>query len=453
MKSSKKNALIRALSIVISFILLLPLLISCEDGGNETLGSSLGFDKDDDESELNVRVQVECTPLTGKDIQFANGFIYFAGSNAGLFKYDPATDTVSEICSDPLCSHMGTKDASCNFGKRKGLGFRAFSNVVIYHALARVEGEDMAKIRLFSYDPIKMKNIMIDNNPSTASTSRIGDRYYYSENITVKEENGEKVNYTNLRQLDLFTGEEIIFGNAIKGNTPEYSIIGAIDGNIYANNTQTGGVYICSESEPGNFRKLRDSSMGCVFVSENDIFFKSADPESGKEYYYHMDMDGNELAKHELVGGMQWGSIYDGRYLYYIPSEEVEFQCGDGSVQPIHSREIYKLDMETGEQTVAFTFSGQYETMGLVKGVSLFIVHDGKLYTNQIGEYNFTRGTGSLSNVTIYGNGVTIKDGLIIIDMENGDITRVSADYERINGRTELVSDIEIIEMELESEK
>ena len=340
MKTSKKNALIRALSIVLSFILLLPLLISCEDGGNETLGSSLGFDKDDDESKLNVRVQVECTPLNGKDIQFANGFIYFAGSNAGLFKYDPTTDTVSEICSDPLCSHMGAKDASCNFGKRKGLGFRAFSNVVIYHALARLEGEDMAKNRLFSYDPIKMKNIMIDKNPSTSSTSRIGDRYYYSENITVKEENGEKVTYTNLRQLDLFTGEEIIFGNAIKGNTPEYSIIGAIDGNIYANNTQTGGVYICPESEPGNFRKLRDSSMGYVFVSENDIFFKSADPESGKEYYYHMDMEGNELAKHELVGGMQWGSIYDGRYLYYIPAEEVEFQCGDGSVQPIHSREI-----------------------------------------------------------------------------------------------------------------
>ena len=453
MKTSKKNALIRALSIVFSFILLLPLLISCEDGGNETLGSSLGVDEDDGEGELNVRVQVDCTPLSAKDIQFANGFIYFAGSNAGLFKYDPTTDTVSEICSDPLCSHMGAKDASCNFGKRKGLGFRAFSNVVIYHALARVEGEDMAKNRLFSYDPIKMKNIMIDKNPSTASTSRIGNRYYYSENITVKEENGEKVNYTNLRQLDLFTGEEIIFGNAIKGNTPEYRIIGAIDGNIYANNTQTGGVYICPESEPGNFRKLRDSSIGYPFVSEKDIFFKSVDPEDGKTYYSHTDLEGNELAKHELVGGMQWGSIYDGRYLYYIPEETVDFQCGDGSVQPIHSREIYKLDMQTGEKTVAFTFNGQYETMGLVEGVSLFIVHDGKLYTNQIGEYNFTRGTGSLSNVTVYGNGVTIKDGLIIIDMESGDITHVSADYERIDGRTELVSDIEIIEMDLEGEK
>lgn len=453
MKSSKKKALIRALSIAFSFILLFPLLISCEDGGNETLGSSLGVDEDDGEGELNVRVQVDCTPLSAKDIQFANGFIYFAGSNAGLFKYDPTTDTVSEICSDPLCSHMGAKDASCNFGKRKGLGFRAFSNVVIYHALARVEGEDMAKNRLFSYDPINMKNIMIDKNPSTASTSRIGDRYYYSENITVKEENGEKVNYTNLRQLDLFTGEEIIFGNAIKGNTPEYGIIGAIDGNIYANNTVEGGLYICPESDPGNFRKLRDSSIGYPFVSEKDIFFKSVDPEDGKTYYYHTDLEGNELAKHELVGGMQWGSIYDGRYLYYIPEETVDFQCGDGSVQPIHSREIYKLDMQTGEKTVAFTFNGQYETMGLVEGVSLFIVHDGKLYTNQIGEYNFTRGTGSLSNVTVYGNGVTIKDGLIIIDMESGDITHVSADYERIDGRTELVSDIEIIEMDLEGEK
>ena len=453
MKSSKKNALIRALSIVLSFILLLPLLISCEDGGNETLGSSLGFDKDDDESKLNVRVQVDCTPLNGRDIQFANGFIYFAGSNAGLFKYDPTTDTVSEICSDPLCSHMGAKDASCNFGKRKGLGFRAFSNVVIYHALARVEGEDMAKNRLFSYDPINMKNIMIDKNPSTSSTSVIGNRYYYSENITVKEENGEKVTYTNLRQLDLFTGEEIIFGNEVKGNTPEYRIIGAIDGNIYANNTVEGGLYICPESDPGNFRKLRDSSIGYPFVSEKDIFFKSVDPEERKTYYYHTDLEGNELAKHELVGGMQWGSIYDGRYLYYIPEETVDFQCGDGSVQPIHSREIYKLDMQTGEKTVAFTFNGQYETMGLVEGVSLFIVHDGKLYTNQIGEYNFTRGTGSLSNVTVYGNGVTIKDGLIIIDMESGDITHVSADYERIDGRTELVFDIEIIEMDLEGEK
>ncbi len=441
---TKKEMIIHAFALILSVIMLLPALVACRDRDNETLGDLL----DNPDGELSVRVQVECTPLIGRDIQFANGFIYFAGSNAGLFKYDPTTDTVSEICSDPLCDHMGTRDSSCNFGKRKSLGFRAFSNVVIYHALARVEGEDMAKNRLFSYDPIKMKNIMIDKNPSTVSTSRIGNRYYYSENITVKEENGEKVNYTNLRQLDLFTGEEIIFGNAVKGNTPEYRIIGAIDGNIYANNTQTGGVYICPESEPGNFRKLRDSSMGYVFVSEKDIFFKSADPESGKEYYYHTDMEGNEL-----VGGMQWGSIYDGRYLYYIPSEEVEFQCGDGSVQPIHSREIYKLDMETGEQTVAFTFSGQYETMGLVKGDRLFMVHDNKLYTNQIAEYNFTRGTNDPSKTTIYGEGITLKDGMIIVDLGNGDITHVTADYKLVTGGNEFIHESVLIEMDLEGEK
>ena len=434
---------VRSLLILFAMIFL---LTACKQEENETLGDLLG----DPEGELNVKAQVDCIPLRSGDVQLANGFIYFGGSNLGLFKYDTATNTVSEICSDPLCNHMGTRDDGCNFGNRKSLGFRAFSNVVIYHALGRVADEEMRAVRLYAYDPINMKNIMIDENPSTSSTSVIGNRYYYSENHTVKEENGEQVIYTDLRQLDLYTGEAIVFGNAIKGNTPEYRIIGAIDGNIYANNTQTGGVYICSESDLGNFKKLRDSSIGYVFVSENDIFFKSADPESGKEYYYHTDIEGNEISKYELVGGMQWGSIYDGRYLYYIPSEKVTFECGDGSIQPIHSREIFKLDMETGERTVAFTFSGKYKTMGLVEGISLFIVHENKLYTNQIGEYNFERNVMDLSKAIIYGEGITLKNGLIIIDMENGDITHVTADYERKNGSMELVSDIEIIEMELE---
>ena len=444
---TKKKILIRTISLVALLSMIVAAFAACKDEGDliqEVIGGNTEGEG------LVVRTQTDCVPLSAKNIQLANGFIYFEGNTKGFFKYDTKTNEVSQVCTDPLCNHMGSRNQSCNIWNYK-LNYRVFSNVVVYHALGLIE--ETKSVRLYAYSPISMKNVMIDENPSTMSNSKIGNRYYYSVNIIVKNENGTDVPYSNLRRVDLLTGEAEIFGNEVEGTTPEYSILGAIDGNIYANNTVSGGLYICSEDDPGNFRKLRDSSIGYTFVSESDIFFKSVDPVSGKEYYYHTDIEGTEISKHELVGGMQWGSIYDGRYLYYIPSEKVTFECGDGSVQPIHSREIFKLDMETGERTVAFTFSGEYETMGLVEGRSLFIVHENKLYTNQIAEYNFKRDEKDTSDLTVYGKGISLNDGLIIIDMENGDITHVTADYERKNGDTVFVSDIVQIEMDLEGEK
>ena len=112
---------VKLLSILFALVFLLS---ACKGEEQETLGDLIGSN----EGELSVRVQVDCTPLKARDIQFANGFIYFPGSLLGVFKYDTATNTVSEICSDPLCDHMGTRDSSCNFANRK-----AFLYINLYY--------------------------------------------------------------------------------------------------------------------------------------------------------------------------------------------------------------------------------------------------------------------------------------------------------------------------------
>ena len=75
-----------------------------------------------------------------------------------------------------------------------------------------------------------------------------------------------------------------------------------------------------------------------------------------------------------------------------------------------------------------------------------------ELYTNQIGEYNFSREVKDPSEATIYGEGITLKDGMIIIDFETGDITRVTADYKLVSGGNEFIHESALIEMDLEGE-
>lgn len=85
---------------------------------------------------------------------------------------------------------------------------------------------------------------------------------------------------------------------------------------------------------------------------------------------------------------MKWGSIIDGKNLYYIPSDEVEITLPDGTVTTTHPRLIYNLDTETGEETVAFNFDGDYVALSVGFMSNDLIVYDNKIFTAELRNFS-----------------------------------------------------------------
>ena len=107
---------------------------------------------------------------------------------------------------------------------------------------------------------------------------------------------------------------------------------------MYAADADSGATYVCSEEKPGNFTLFWGRVISYIYAGSDDIFFKSRDPEDNTPkdmadyYYYRTDYNGNIISKYKLNGGMKWGSILNGRDLYYIPSSEESVTLPDGSV-------------------------------------------------------------------------------------------------------------------------
>ena len=162
-------------------------------------------------------------------------------------------------------------------------------------------------------------------------------------------------------------------------------------------------------------------------------------------YYYRTDYNGNIISKYKLNGGMKWGSILNGRDLYYIPSSEESVTLPDGSVRKMHPRVIYRLDTETGEETAAFSFSGDYAALSVGFGFNDLIVYDNKIYTAELtGEIFSKEADGSISSKPL-----SLKNGIVIIDMATSDITYITASHiKNALGDTELSVKTEIIHME-----
>lgn len=438
MKMSQNSVLIRAASRIIVLILLLPLLVAC---GN----NSLGIDTDLDpvsESPFGYAPILSST----RSIQMGKDFIYFEGVNNGIFKYDILTGEVSEICTDAMCNHYGSSD-SCRIVYHARLRFfKAFSDLLIYNASGRIDGNNNANC-IYAFDPIGMRNILIDDNASTKNWYCVSNKYLYSTNTVVRD----GVTYYNHKQVSISDGSERIFGEETEGAAP-YNLIGAIGGYLYAQNAEQTETYICSEEEPGEFILFWKKPISYIWAGENDLFFRSRDPENddGKYYFYRTDFDGNVITRRELAGDLKWCSFYDGKHLYYIPREETTFVNNDEAqtVKNIHWREMYCLDMETGERTVAFTFNGDYETLALQFSLGNdIIVHDGKIYT-----YNITQQRGYIDEETneyMIGGPEGFSKGIVIIDMETGDVTHITADYSR---RGEFTTNTEYHPMHIEGE-
>ncbi len=386
-----------------------------------------------------------------KDIQLGKNYIFFAGSQNGIFKYHFTTGEISEYCTDPICKHYGSSSTCRIANFWKGNFFRAFSDGIVYTAPLDTDQNSQLTKHLFCFNSDTMTNTLLDSSVNSANMYCVSEKYIYFTNVVTKD--GKS--YYNHKQVDLSSGKVKVFGEETEGVTP-YNLIGAIGGCLYATDTERTVTYICSEDKPGEFTKFWDKPIVNLWAGENDLFFKSRAPdddtpkEEAKYFFYHTDKDGKIIAKHELVGGMRWCSIYDGRYLYYIPDEDVYVTNLDGGSIKIHSRELYRLDMETGKREIAFTFDGDYATMALKFSFGNdVIVYGNKIYTAHIGEATSMRDpqTGEL----IYGGkSINCTDGIAIIDMSNGDITYVTANYSRRGG--EMTSNVEHIPMDIKGE-
>lgn len=436
-----KNNTLTAKSIrFFSFISALLLLLTACKGGDEG-----NFDSDavggaestpntaEDSPEEFVRLS-----NSAKAIQYNDGYIYFYCVDSGAAKYSLETGEVSEICTDPLCRHIG-KDASCYIAKMNEHFFRPMGNIFLYTIL---RGSNAG---LYSYDTISMSQICLDDDASTINQYCVSDKYLYTWNTVVKEENGEKISYHNYKRVDLTTGETTELGELTKGK-PEYRLIGAYNGLLLATNPEETVTYVCSEEAPWELEQIWNRRMGFIFTNGKELLFKSENHESVEPdtyYFYHTDLDGNVISRHELKDGMYWGTLSEGRYLYYIPQKLMTVSLPLGKVT-MHQRYLYRLDTVTGETTVAFEFSGDYSYLWLELGDCDIMVKDGKLYTSHLQGYIYPGGDTSAEPEKCI-----MKSGMVIIDMETGALDYITAEYDPSNDYM-LECNIEHVEMELE---
>ena len=440
----------KRLILILSFLLLVTIsicaavfIINRSEGGFHGLSESSGGVAEEFDSPFGFfRIQGSL-----KHIQFGKDYIYFHGETNGIFKYDYLTGEVSSVCVDPLCSHSGD-DATCRLLKTNPINFfRMFPDMLVYSSMksGRVSGQSSdVKPSMYVYDLVKMTHTLIDEDAAMNNQYCISERYLYYHNIEVKDNK----NYYNFKQVDMLTGDIRIFGDATE-SSPQYRLIGAYAGKLYATDPEETVTYVSDEKTPGEFKKIWDRRMAFIFTDGKELFFKSKDPEnmnSDTYYFYHTDFEGNVKSKHELNGGMYWGGLHDGRHLYYVPQEKITIVLPDGSEQETHPRYMYKLDIETGEQTVAFEFSGDYSLMYLGQSGNDLMVYDNKIYTYDLCGY-VPKDDGEGYDM------LNLKRGLVVIDMENGDITYITAELDGTDPQHPTITNIETIPMDLANEK
>ena len=417
-----------AIAIVMSIVIVCTILISCKNNSSVLIENTSYTSKN-----TNVYLPVLATT---KNIQANSNYIYFAGTKSGIFKYDIITDQVSNYCTDPLCNHH-SQNASCRIDNcQRGMFFRANNNILLYNAA--IVNDKYGKItpHLYRFDSGTISNVLLDSNASSSNYYTSSDEYVYFTNTVIKNDK----TYFNFKQINLTTGNIKIFGEEQEGS-PAYTLIGAVNGKLYAADTNSSATYVCNESDPGNFTLFWERVISYIYAGNKDLFFKSRDPhdntpkDKANYYYYHTDYNGNIISKHKLNGGMKWGSILDGRNLYYIPSVEEDITLPDGSIQRMHSRAIYKLDTVTGDETIAFNFTGDYAALSIGFSFNDLIVYNNKIFTSEL--------TGKVFSQDAAGNAqsetLSLKNGLVIIDMITADITYITADYvKNAVGDTEL---------------
>lgn len=231
-----------------------------------------------------------------------------------------------------------------------------------------------------------------------------------------------------------------------------------MNGKLYFTDSEYSVTYVCNEKDPKKgYSEFWGACISNIWMGENDMIFRSRDPENkqdGVYYIYRTDFSGNVLSKAKIEGDMKWGSVCDGKHLYYIPREEITLSLSDGSPSVNqdgsavmgNARELYCLDIDTGERSVAFTFDGDYSGLSLwhTEIGKSFYVSDGKIIVSHLSGTVLKKGDNG-ENKT---EGLTLKNGIIIIDMENGDINYIGS-----SGGSGRNPSMEMIEIEMNTGK
>ena len=362
------------------------------------------------------------TPITGTTeyVQYSGEHLYFEGDTQSIYKYSLADGTISSPCTDPLCSHSGM-DASCRMGRHvSGCFYKVCGEYILY---------DVFGFDIYSYNTSTMENLLLDDSrEGTASgTMTVSDDYLYFMAYVVDEKTGETS--SAYRRINLSNGEAEMLLESEEGRNP-YELLGAANGKLYWTDRAYTATYISDESDPENLKIFWDATMSFIWVGEKDMCFRAKDPDSGAYCFYRADFDGNVISKVKIEGDMKWGSLCDGKHLYYINSEDVPLYLEDGTAVVNqkgnavtgNNRTVYCLDIDTGERSVAFTFDGDYSALYLRFSMGhVFYVVDGKIITSYIGGC-WLRENGEGEALPEDFELHSGNNGVSIIDMESGDI-------------------------------
>lgn len=358
--------------------------------------------------------------MTNERAQYSGEHLYFEGDTQSIYKYSLADGTISSPCTDPLCSHSGM-GASCRMGRHVS---GCFYKVRGEHILYDVFGFD-----IYSYNTSTMENLLLDDSREGIASGNmtVSDDYLYFMAYVVDENTGEMS--SAYRRVNLSNGESEMFLESEQSRNP-YELLGAANGKIYWTDRAYTTTYISDESDPENLKIFWNATMSYIWIGEKDMCFRAKDPDSGEYCFYRTDLDGNVISKVKIEGNMKWGSLCDGKHLYYISAEDTPLYLEDGAAvidqkgyaMTGNNRTVYCLDIDTGERSVAFTFDGDYSALYLRFSMGhVFYVVDGKIITSYIGGY-WLRENEEGELVSEYFDLHDGNNGISIIDMENGDI-------------------------------
>lgn len=349
-------------------------------------------------------------------IQYDGEYLYFEGRfGSTIYKYSLLDGTITSVCTDPFCAHSGI-NPTCRTGRHLEGGFYKVRGEYILY--------DVMGFDIYSYNTSTMENILLDDSRegSASNIMTVSDDYLYFMAYVVDEKTGETSGA--YRRINLSNGKAEMFLESEKAINP-YHILGAVNGKLYWTNREYTETYISDESDPESLRKVWDSAISYIYVGENDMCFRARDPETEDYCFYRADFDGNIISKAKIEGNMKWGSLCDGKHLYYIPAEDVPLYYEDGNAVVNqkgnaitgNNRTVYCLDIDTGERSVAFTFDGDYSGLWLKYGYAFYVV-DGKI----IIPYLAGEVLNEDENGEAFINDFAYTRGITIIDMENGDI-------------------------------
>lgn len=346
------------------------------------------------------------SPFSIEPIQYQNGSYYFEGAPYSIFEYSIEDETVYHPCLDPQCTHR-SNTSSCRFGRHLRDGYYRVLGEYIYY-------NTVFPMRLYRYNTETG-----ENKPITEELNGFNSNVFTGNNYLYCNVYG---GYIRTRYSDLKT-EKVLESTDGKTN---YTIYAEIEGTLYIGETSSGCVYTCPESDTSKLSLFWNGLWSNVWIGENTLSFQTKNND-GEYFHYVIGFDGTVSSETKLAGCAGWSSFCNGEDFYYMLRTDngLDYSDGTPSKSPgmtVNSREVYKTNVETGETSVVFTFDGDYSSLYTSIGSSFYVVGDTLILSSLDGNILKENADGEKEPQRL---NLGISNGIIMIDMTNGDITCV----------------------------